>query len=270
MLSAALVCLNGGLTLLTTRGWSPVWGVAVLLAAPALVVGYERHARGKGDPIVRLALLRPRSAWPFLLSTLSGIAGAFAVTSYAVAILAEDHTSGYGLTSTVTALLFLTPPVLVALGAAPLAGHFAPRIGWARILRIGLITSTVALIVAAIFERQMWVVLAAVCGLGLGFNGIVLPMMNGLSVLLSPPSTPGLLPALNGVAVGIGGSLGVALVIPLVSSHSAAGYATMFWVCAGLLALASAASFVLRVPAQQTAVSTPATGKEPRQPYEVG
>jgi predicted MFS family arabinose efflux permease len=254
LLTAALVCLNGGLSLLTTPGSPPALGVILMLIAPLLVVVYERCARGKSDPLVRLTLLRSRSAWPFLLSTLAGIAGAFAVTSYAIAILAEDRTNGYGLSSTLTALFFLTPPVLVALVAAPLAGYFASRIGWSRILQIGLVTATISLIVAAIFEQQMWVVLAAVCGLGLGFNGIVLPMMNGLSVLLSPPSAPGLLPALNGVAVGIGGALGVALVIPMVSSHSAGGYALVFWVCAGLTALASGASFVLRLPVHASAL----------------
>ena len=248
ILSLALVCLNGGLYLLTVPGAPLIIGVVTILAAPALVVLYERSARRHKEPLIRLSLLRTRSLWPFLLSTVAGVAGAFAVTTYLIAILAEDEVNGYGLNSTLTALLYLVPPALLALAAAPLAGHFAPQIGWSLTLRIGLFASTVSLVVAALFEQQMWAVLAAVCGLGLAFNGIVLPMMNGLSVLLSPASAPGLLPALNGVAVGVGGSLGVALVVPLVSSHSAAGYAEAFWVCACLTALAFCASVVLRGP----------------------
>lgn len=249
ILSIALVCLNGGLYLLTMPGPVQILGIIVLVGAPAFVMLYTYLARGRAKPLVELSLLSTRSAWPFLLSTLASVAGVFAVTSYMIAILAQDEANGYGLSSTVTALLYLVPPALLALGTAPVAGHYAPSVGWILTLRLGLVASTLSLAVAALFAQEMWIVFAAVCGLGLSFNGIVLPMINGLSVLLSPPSAPGLIPALNGVAVGVGGSLGVVLVVPLISSNSAAGYAGAFWVCATLSGIALCASVVLRMPA---------------------
>ncbi len=220
---------------------------ACLLVVPLVSPGAEVAARaGWRSAAADLRLLRGRSAWPFLLSTLCGIAGAFAVMTYLISLLAQDAHVGFGLDSTTTALVLLVPAGLAALVAAPLAGRLAPRIGWARILRVGLVGSAVALALAALFTTQLWIVFAVTCLLGVSFNGTVLPMINGLSVLLTPPESPGLLPALNGVSVGVGASLGVALVAPLAASGTTAGYSAGFWVCCGLVVVASCASFAVR------------------------
>ena len=230
-----------------------VFGVVAVVAC-ALIVPLMRPApdivarSGRRSAVADLRLLQGRSAWPFLLSTLCGIAGAFAVMAYLISLLAQDAVRGFGLDSTSTALVFLVPPGLIALVAAPIAGRLAPRFGWSRILRFGLVGSTAALAVAALFTSQLWIVFAATCLLGMSFNGTVLPMINGLSVLLTPPQSPGLLPALNGVCVGVGASLGVALVSPLAASGSPAGYSAAFWVCCGLVVVALCAAAAIRLP----------------------
>nr|WP_301182571.1 MFS transporter [Subtercola boreus] len=244
IVSAAIILLNSGLFVLTTATWPPLFGVILLLCTPLLLVLYAQHAQSASTPLVVVRLLTSRSIWPFLITTLAGIAGAFATTSYLVVLLAQDLRGGYGLNSFDTALFFLIPPAVLALALAPVSGRLAPRLGWILLLRVGLMGSAIALAAAAL-APNMTLRILAICGLGVCFSGVVLPMINGLSVLLSPVSAPGLLPALNGVSVGVGGSLGVALVAPLTAQGSTEGYSEAFWVCAGLLVAAFVASAAL-------------------------
>ncbi|NEN07284.1 MFS transporter [Diaminobutyricibacter tongyongensis] len=241
---------------------------ALAVVASALIVPMVRPApaivarSGWRSAIADLRLLHGRSAWPFLLSTMCGIAGAFAVMTYLISLLSQDAMRGFGLDSTGTAIVFLVPAGLIALISAPIAGRLAPRFGWSRILRLGLAGSAAALAIVALFTSQLWIVFAATCLLGLSFNGTVLPMINGLSVLLTPAESPGLLPALNGVCVGVGASLGVALVAPLVASGSPGGYAGAFWLCCGLVVVALCAAFAVRLPDPLSAEVVPAMAVE--------
>jgi hypothetical protein len=68
-----------------------------------------------------------------------------------VVLLSQDSDGGFGLSASLSALLFLTPAALIGVFAAPLAGWLAGRRGWIKTLRAGTGLSLACAIVAATF-----------------------------------------------------------------------------------------------------------------------
>src|SRR5690606_37660073 len=101
-----------------------------------------------------------------------------------------DAEAGYGLPASTSALLYLAPPALIGLAAAPLSGWLAGRIGWIPVLRVGLLACVVILALVALFPHSLWTVFALFALLGVTYNGVVLTTTNGLGVLQSPDDAP--------------------------------------------------------------------------------
>lgn len=102
-------------------------------------------------------------------------------------------------------------------------------------------------------DRNMWVVFAKVAVLGVAYNGVILTTINGLGVVMSPPEAPGALPGLNSAAFGIGASLGIGIVAPIVAIGTAGGYVTALWVSFGITVLALGAALLIKPRPGQTA-----------------
>ena len=114
----------------------------------------------------------------------------------------------------------MTPAALT--GAV--AGTIAGRIGWLKMLRIGLFPVLALMIVFALVWRNPWAAGITAAVLGIFYTGVCLTSLNGLSVVQSPIDAPAALPAINGSAYGIGASLGITIVAPYVGQGTESVY----------------------------------------------
>jgi predicted MFS family arabinose efflux permease len=251
-LSVFLVCLSYFVTTGSSTGWGSA--KALLLGAAtvlAFTVFYATEKRRK-SPLIAVHHLRSRNVWTVIATTVLTLSGIFAIMNFTVVLLSQDPTNGFGLSASISALLFLTPAALIGVFAAPLAGWLTSRTGWIKTLRIGTAMSLACTIAAALFADNQWAVLAAVAALGIFYNGFFLTAINGLSVLLSPKDAPGALPGLNGASFGTGASLGVALVAPFAGLGTGGGYALALWISVAVTAAAFLVSLLVPAPREDS------------------
>ncbi|GAA3487487.1 MFS transporter [Streptomyces cremeus] len=251
-LSAAIVCVNQAISQGGAHGWGSPWPPVLLVVGAALFVAFWQIEKHGSTPLIAVEALRSRQVWPLMTTTLLTLVGVFAAMNFTVVLLSQDDRAGFGMSATLAALLFLTPPAAIGLLAAPVAGWLAPRKGWLPMLRAGLLASALTLAVAAVFAGDRWVVLAACCALGVFYNGLTLTMLNGLGVVLSPKESPGALPGLNGACFGIGASVGIALVGPVAATGTLGGYRTALGLAVGVSLLALLASLLIKQPADRS------------------
>ncbi|ERK72013.1 MFS transporter [Leifsonia aquatica] len=250
-LSVALIGLTYFVSNGSSLGWVAPLTLVFLAVGVVAFVAFWLIEKRRTSPLIAVEHLRSRQVWPVIVTTVLTLSGIFAVINFTVVLLSQNAEIGFGLDAATSALLFLTPAALIGVFAAPLSGWLAGRAGWLRILRIGLLLSTIALIVIAFVPTNQGLVLAAVAFLGITYNGLVLTTVNGLGVLLSPPDAPAALPGLNGAAFGIGASLGIGIVAPFAASGSLGGVTTALWISVVITVLALITSLLIRPRAGQ-------------------
>jgi predicted MFS family arabinose efflux permease len=248
-LSGGLVALMSGVSQGSSSGWLGPWTLVLFAGAALLFVLFWKIEERRRWPLIETRHFRSRRLWPILATTILTLGGVFAVINFTVILLSQNTGVGFGLSPELSALMFLTPPAMIGVAAAPLSGWLAGRWGWVKTMRIGLSCCIAALAVIALAPFEKWVVAAAIAALGIVYNGLALTTVNGLGVFLSPEEAPAALPGLNGAAFGIGASLGIAIVAPFALAGSAGGYQTALWISVGITALALIASrFVPSLP----------------------
>ncbi len=248
-LSAGLVALMTGVSQGSSAGWLAP-SALVLFALAALFFGlFWKIEQLRRWPLIDVRHFRSRRIWPIIATTILTLGGVFSVINFTVILLSQNAQIGFGMTPEESALLFLSPPALIGVAAAPLSGWLAGRWGWVRTMKVGLVCCIAALVVIALFPFETWVVAAAIAALGVFYNGLALTTVNGLGVFLSPEEAPAALPGLNGAAFGIGASLGIAIVAPFVLGGSQTGIRIALWISVGITVLAFIASrFVPSLP----------------------
>ncbi|HEU4758653.1 MAG TPA: MFS transporter, partial [Dehalococcoidia bacterium] len=236
----------------SAAGWTAPSTLALLAGTVASFAAFWMIEKRRSHPLIAVHHLRSRQVWPVIATTVLTLAGIFAIINFTVVLLSQDPDGGFGLSASISALLFLTPAALIGVFAAPLAGWLADRRGWIRTLRFGTGLSLACAVAAAAFSDSQVAVLVAVAALGIFYNGFFLTAINGLSVLLSPKEAPAALPGINGASFGIGASLGVVLVAPFAAFGTSAGYATALWISVGITAAAFIVSLFVAAPKGET------------------
>jgi MFS family permease len=247
-LSVFLVCLSYFVSTGSSAGWTSVPALALLAGTVASFAAFCAVEKRRSSPLIAVHHLRSRQVWTVIATTVLTLAGIFAIMNFTVVLLSQDGKNGFGLSASLSALLFLTPAALIGVFAAPLAGWLTGRVGWIRTLRVGTALSLACAVLAALFVENQWAVLAAVAALGIFYNGFFLTSINGLSVLLSPKEAPGSLPGINGASFGTGASLGVVLVAPFAGLGTQGGYAVALWISVGITAAALLVSLLVPAP----------------------
>ncbi|WP_342450449.1 MFS transporter [Arthrobacter pigmenti] len=255
-LSVFLVCLSYFVTTGSAAGWASVQTLLLGVATVAAFACFYFLEKRRSSPLIAVHHLRSRNVWTVIATTVLTLTGIFAIMNFTVVLLSQDAENGFGLTASLSALLFLTPAALIGVFAAPLAGWLTSRTGWIKTLRIGSAMSLACAIAAALFADNQWAVLAAVAALGIFYNGFFLTAVNGLSVLLSPKDAPGALPGLNGASFGTGASLGVALVAPFAGLGTEGGYVVALWISVGVTAAAFLVSLLVPAPREDSQKGT--------------
>ncbi|MBT2519802.1 MFS transporter [Arthrobacter sp. ISL-28] len=232
----------------SAAGWTAPGTLALLAGTVASFAAFWMIEKKRKQPLIAVHHLRSRQVWPVIATTVLTLAGIFAIINFTVVLLSQDTKNGFGLSASLSALLFLTPAALIGVFAAPLAGWLADRRGWIKTLRAGTGLSLACAIVAATFADNQVAVLIAVAALGIFYNGFFLTAINGLSVLLSPKEAPAALPGINGASFGIGASLGVVVVAPFAAQATSAGSATALWISVAITAAAFIVSLFVAAP----------------------
>ncbi|PQZ54527.1 MULTISPECIES: MFS transporter [unclassified Microbacterium] len=246
VLSIALISVTYFVSSGPSAGWLAPITLLYLAGTIGALVAFWFVEKRRTTPLIAVEHLRSRQVWPVVATTVLTLASVFAVINFTVVLLSQDTANGFGLDPATSALLFLAPPALIGVFAAPMSGWLAGRKGWIPILRIGMIACLALLIVIAMMPQSFWVVFAMIALLGVTYNGIVLTTINGLGVVQSPAEAPAALPGLNGSAFGIGAGLGIGIVAPFAAQGTTGGYVTALWISVGITALALITSFLIK------------------------
>lgn len=256
-LGTFLVLLSNLIGQASTSGWGDIWTLGYLAGAVVSGLAFVAVERRVARPLIAIEQLRSRQVWPVLASTVLTLAGIFSALNFTVILLSQDAKAGYGLSASMSALLYLTPTAFVGVLTAVFSGWFAQRIGWFKALRISSGLIVVAAVAVAIFAADRWMVFGLLIIMGVLYLGQFQSTVSGIAVLNSPKSAPGSVPGLNGACFGIGASVGIAVVAPAVAAGTIAGYQNALWISAGFALAAFAASLILR-PVAANAAAAPA------------
>jgi MFS family permease len=251
---AALLATAIGLVVLAIAqgeswGWSS--GGVVLSGAGGLVLAVAAlgRARRHPRPAIDVRLWRSRVyAAANLVSLLFG-AGLYVVLLVGVLFLVQVWHY-----STLRAGLAVTPGALtsaiVGVGVSRLARRPAPAV---MVLGGGLVLAAVGAVLAVALGSEphfweLWLPTGLALGVGVGAVSVGVSTAAALSV---PPPSFAAATGLNIAARQVGGAVGVAVMAALLAAHVGTGldpYRAVYWVTAGLSALAAVAGTRLRVP----------------------
>lgn len=229
---------HGGWTSTPTLVWLAVTGVAFV----ALIVSNNRVEH----PVIALAHMRSREAWPLIIVTILIVGSFMVVQAFVIPSLAEDPDSGFGLNATMTALLFLTPAAVVQVLASPFVGRLAVRVGFVTVLRGGIAATIVVVALMAVFADNKWAIVALMVVYGITCSAVIHTPLMSLGVLQASDEAPGALPGLANASYGIGFSLGFAWAGPIVGSGTDSTFQHAFWSVVAIGVIALVFSIVLR------------------------
>jgi predicted MFS family arabinose efflux permease len=226
-------------------GWSSRLALGFLAAAVVALVLFVVVERRTAQPLVHIAEMRSRYAWPLIAVTILCFASFMVVLSYIIPSIAENHGVGFGASGLMTALLFITPGAVVQLIVAPLIGRLAVRIGFVTVLRVGIGCALAVTALLAIFalDKHMAILLMVLFGAAMG---VTLTPLAALGVIQAPQDEPGSLPGISNAAFGIGGSIGFAWAGTVVAEGTRATYHSALWICVAIGAVALVTSLILK------------------------
>ncbi|MBE2318185.1 MFS transporter [Solirubrobacter sp. CPCC 204708] len=228
------------------------WGDAVLGAAGlALLPAWVWAERRAPVPLVDMRVLARRTVWTTNLTTLLLGAGlfAFGLLIPQLAPLLGTDVTGAG--------LLLLPSTVTLLAFSSAAGRLEARFGSRACLTAGALCSCLSFVLCAVAYRSVAGVAVASAvmgaGIGLSYAAMVNLVMGAVDLTQSGVAT-----GVNQIMRTIGGSVGATLSATIVVAH---GFAPAFWVIAGLLAAAVAASAL--VPRYAAAATAGCSGVQP-------
>ncbi|MCQ1953944.1 MFS transporter [Arthrobacter sp. zg-Y238] len=240
---------------LAEANWPLVIGL-IVISVIAFTVFWKIENRTE-QPLIATYLLKQRSTWALLLTTVLTMTGVFAVMNGIIPALAQDGAVGFGMGAEESAWWTITPYALAGLIVGPFAGRLAGSWGYAKVLRIGTIGSVIALalMLPVVGSDSRLGLLAISILVGITYAGVGNVMLSGLGVMLSPKENPGFLPGLNAGAFNLGAGLSFAVIYAaktattVTDGSGTEGYYGGIIAGAVILALALATSFLIPKPA---------------------
>lgn len=234
---------------LGNANWLVVVGLLVLAAGSFMA--FWRQESSSAHPLVTTAYLKSRSTWALLLTTMLTMTGVFAIMNGIVPALGQDVDYGGGVSADLVSFWTLTPYALAGLFMGPIAGTLAGRLGYHRVLRVGLLGTVIGLgfLLVAVRAPQPWLLLLVSLFVGITYAGITNIMLNGLGIELSPKDNPGYLPGLNAGAFNLGAGISFAVLYAVKSAAGDVGSgAYSATIMAGVVLLIAAFGSSLLIP----------------------
>lgn len=241
-LSCALVAISRS----SAWGWSDPRTPALLAAGLAILAGWFVLERRTPEPLVHIpTLLQPTIAMSNLATLLVGFAmfGSFILMPQ---LLQAPTDTGYGFGYSATqAGLVMVPGSLLSLGAGPLSGYLAARLGAKVPMAAGSAMASVGLVLVGLHHGSLIEVMgfSLITSFGLG---IVFAAMPNLIVEAVPSEMTGQATGVNALVRTIGSSVGGQVSAALLAAGTVAGglYSsdsafTQAFVTSGVLAVAA-------------------------------
>lgn len=243
----ALVAINEAAKLAAAK-WVLVVILAVVCVLSALT--FWRREGATAHPLVTTTYLKARSTWALLTTTLLTMTGVFAIMNGIIPALAQDGEVGAGMAAEVVSLYTLTPYAIAGLAMGPVAGTLAGRIGYHKVLRIGLAGTIIGLILTifSVYHPTPAFLLIISIFVGITYAGIGNIMLNGLGIELSPADNPGYLPGLNAGAFNLGAGMSFAVLCAINTAAGMGQHGYVVTTVAGAILLCAAFAFSLLIP----------------------
>ncbi|HBR0915122.1 TPA: MFS transporter [Klebsiella pneumoniae] len=262
-LGSSLLVISIGSLLFALNEASKLGGASVVLIVTLVATAFvtfllfwrtEKHSQ---SPLVSVDYLKKRSTWSLLLTTTLTMTGVFAVINGLVMSYVQNKAIGFSLTADWAGLLLLTPYALAGWLVGPFSGRLAPVIGYANVLKMGLLGSAVFItVIAMVGIHSLPVLIFAVVATGITYAGMANIMLNGLAIVLSPKDNLGFLPGLNAGAFNLGAGLSFAL-LPAIQfffeqqqGNVLGGYTAGIYAGLGITVLAFMSSFLIPRPVE--------------------
>lgn len=247
LVSASLLLVTGGLSLVRTEGVGSPWPWLAMVAGLALLLPFGRWELRAPDPLVDLRVMRRPSMWPVQVTALLfgvSVLGAQIPLSTFAQTDPDEHGFGLGLTSSTVAPLigvYVLSLLVGALAFARISQRFTPRnclIGAASLVATGygalvLVHDTVPTVAACM----------VVAGLGAGALVAALP---AAAAAAAPEGRTAVATGLTNTTKTIGGAIascvfGVALAQGATGDTAASlsGYYTVWIVCSATAVVAA-------------------------------
>lgn len=234
-------------------GWGSGRVLGLLgLAVLALGLWVVQELRST-SPLVELRLLARRLVLAAdVISVLMGI-GLFAMSSLVNRYVQTPSEAGYGLDSSLLMTgLMLTPLSVGSVLSSQVASRLVRRVGPGVVLAIGSAVTGADMLYLAITRSQRWEIVIATFLLGIGV-GLTYAMMPALIIRSVPAHETGSATGLNQVLRLVGGSIGSASSVAILTAHQPEGasfttdhgYTVAFAAGAALCILAAIGSLLL-------------------------
>ncbi len=251
-LGATLIALNEA-GKLAAANWLLV-AILLVVGAVGFVIFWNVEKRVP-HPLVSTTYMKQRRTWALLLTTTLTMTGVFAVMNGLVPNLAQDAEVGAGLTADTVSWVTLTPYAFAGLLMGPVSGKLAGRLGYNRVLQIGLVGTAIGLGITMLAANMpnIWLLLFISVFVGITYAGMSNIMLNGLGIVLSPDDNPGYLPGMNSGAFNLGAGLSFAVLFAASTlltetSGARAGYLGGIATGAVILVLAFLSSLLIPKP----------------------
>ena len=251
-LGATLIALNEA-GKLAAANWLLV-AILLVVGAVGFVIFWNVEKRVP-HPLVSTTYMKQRRTWALLLTTTLTMTGVFAVMNGLVPNLAQDAEVGAGLAADTVSWATLTPYAFAGLLMGPVSGKLAGRLGYNRVLQIGLVGTAIGLGITMLAANapNLWLFLFISVFVGITYAGMSNIMLNGLGIVLSPDDNPGYLPGMNSGAFNLGAGLSFAVLFAASTlltdtSGARAGYLGGIATGAAILVLAFLSSLLIPKP----------------------
>lgn len=230
-LPGALLLSFGLLALLLPISQGERWGwgsgrVLGLLALAVLALGLwvAQELRSR-NPLVELRLLAHRYVLAAdVISVLMGM-GLYSMSSLVNRYVQTPSEAGYGLhSSLLTTGLMLTPLSIGSVLSSQVAARLVRGVGPGVVLALGSAITGADMLYLSITRSQRWEIVIATFLLGIGV-GLTYAMMPALIIRSVPAHETGSATGLNQVLRLVGGSVGSAASVAILTAHQPAGSA---------------------------------------------
>lgn len=215
---------------LSETNWPAVTGLAIIAAFSFAL--FWRNEKRTSHPMAPIKYLKQRRTWGLLLTSFLTLTGVFAIMNGIVPALVQDAEFGAGIGASNAPFVSLTPYAIIGLIIGPCSGWLATKIGYLKVLRIGLGISAVACALGVFVANSPSVgaLLALSVVLGISYAGMSNIILNGLGIVLSPKDNPGYLPGLNAGAFNLGAGISYTILYGVMTSFASSGGPTSGYV----------------------------------------
>lgn len=224
-LTGALWAFNMVLTFgFGTLGWSSPWTIGFAIVGVVCSVVFTMVEKRASHALIPLSELGQRETWAQVGTTFFTLASSFAVLMFLIPAFAQDSNAGFGLGSTVTALMYLMPFSLLGWMLAPVVGKVAPNVGYRLVLRAGLVGSLVVIVCILLFGfSNKWILCGLSFLMGATYTAMSNTTLNALGVLYASSRHPGVLPGLTSAAFNLGSGVGIGVMGSVIAAAAVSG-----------------------------------------------